>query len=300
MGWRGRDRAHCGLTVKSIDDWPTLWPKVSSIGELQGVASGDKARQVIELADEEVVPRRLVGLFGRGRAIVGHAIAAVVEDLAVDLHGPVISFRRRFDMEVIDFGVEQHLLARGEFRALQGVERAETEDFGAERQVADGQRRGLAQLRQGLAQDPLGLGGPAARIGRLLGVHPGREPVDLRRPIVLRGLRRSGQRSHGIVAAAGQEVEHAQPGLQGDVAFVLRSGLRFRFDRVDGGGQMGLPVGLGKRHVAGGSQGDARRPARQRSMLHGGSPPIVAAVDGGSGGRSARLGRFSRRGCGGG
>ena len=26
-----RKRNYCGLTVKSIDDWPTLWPKVSSM-----------------------------------------------------------------------------------------------------------------------------------------------------------------------------------------------------------------------------------------------------------------------------
>ena len=132
---------YCGLTMKSIDDWPTLWPSVFD-GDLQSVASGDETGKVIEFADEEVVPRCLVGFFGGGRAIVGHAIAAVVEDLAVDLHRPMISLRGRFDMEVIDFGVKQHLLARGEFRALHGLERAETVDFGAEREVADGQRRG--------------------------------------------------------------------------------------------------------------------------------------------------------------
>ena len=53
--------------------------------------------------------------------------------------------------EILDFRVEQHFLAGRKLVAVEFLEHAIAADFGAEVQVSNGERSGLAKLRRGLA-----------------------------------------------------------------------------------------------------------------------------------------------------
>ena len=195
-------------------------------------------------------PRVLAGFFRQGELLLGHAGAVLVKDLVAAAQGRVVALVGALALEVLHLGVEQYFLAGVKLVLLEGLVHPVAGNLRAERQRANAERGQFAQLGGGFAQVHGGFGGPAGGIGVSLGVEAYGQGVKLLGPEVLLPGRNAGYRTHRIFAAAIQQVKHPQRGMTADLFGTGRQGFVFFFQRIDGRGQMPLPivvVDLGRR-----------------------------------------------------